>query len=317
MPAGEFRYAAANWEPTVEEPPTGASVDRSTWSRMTRYALMSAQSELYANRREVTPTVTDARDELLLVWAIDDEDDPLRLTRLDVRDPDLERPTTTDRLLRTFVRQSVPLGKTDVPVAGATLAAGGGSAAALSNSLLGDPLGGLLAIVAGGVLAVAGGYPLLRQRANRGWRSIDLSHSDPSQRPLPVCRTLLDARARGTWLAQHSEDDAHDAMIALNAIHWLTWEAAGITAAARDSTDLLRLGAIDDAASELRDRLATRMTLTPTLDARAPATSRRTAGRRDLRARVQLVRSLEDADAAIELARLAAADLAEHRRQEI
>ncbi|MCA1571006.1 MAG: hypothetical protein LC798_11935 [Chloroflexi bacterium] len=320
----EFRNAAAidtsgGWGPTLDTPPEGSDFSYRTWGQRTARARAIANHELESTGRMIAPTIDDPRDGLLLVWAIDNPIDetgeepgePLRLVRLDVYDPDRVEQSRVDRVLRVWLRKTVPIGRrtpVDLSLVGTTLGIGGASVAGVANALVGDPLGGLLAVLAGGIAAVAGGLPLLHRRADRGWRSIDLTQRDPMQRPLPVCRTLIDAHVLGTWLAERSEAAAADALFAVNAIHWLAWEAAGVHEAA--GSEPAPFGAIDDAARELRGRLASLNILTPTGDEdRSAAAATRNAGRRALRERVQRVRALEDSDSAIELAQIAAADL--------
>jgi hypothetical protein len=316
----EFRNAAAidtssGWGPTIDTPPQGSDFSYRTWGQRTARARAIANHELESTGRASSPTIDDPRDGLLLVWAIDnpfeETREPLRLVRLDVYDPDRVEQSRVDRALRIWLRKTVPIGRrtpVDLSLFGTTLGIGGASVAGVGNALIGHPLGGVLAVLAGGIAAVAGGLPLLHRRADRGWRSIELTHSDPMQRPLPVCRTLIDAHVLGTWLAARSETAAADALFAVNAIHWLAWEAAGVYESA--GGEPAAFGAIDDAARDLRGRLASLNILTPTDDeGERSAAVTRNAGRRALRERVQRARALEDSDSAIELAQIAAADL--------
>jgi len=324
----EFRNTAAidtsRWGPTLDTPPEGSNFSSRRWGQLTARARAIAIHDLEITGPMIAPTIDDPRDGLLLVWAIDNPIDdsaegrvlaapgePLRLVRLDVYDPDRVEQSHVDRVLRIWLRKTVPIGRrtpVDLSLIGTTLGIGGASVAGGSNALIGHPLGGLLAVLAGGIAAVAGGLPLLHRRADRGWRSIDLTQRDPMQRPLPVCRTLIDAHVLGTWLAERSEAAAADALFAVNAIHWLAWEAAGVYEAA--GGEPAPFGAIDDAARELRGRLASLNILTPPDDEdRSAAAATRNAGRRALRERVQRALALEDSDSAIELAQIAAADL--------
>lgn len=309
MPADECRHAAAITMPTAEYPPLGATVDRRAWRRKAESALIRARHEGTA------PIITDERDGLLLVWVIEDRLKPLRLVQLDVRDPALSPPTRAKRWLRASSRSRFPLSAVSQrplaiegpPNLAVVLTIAGATVVTVANGLVGGLLEWSAALLGGG-LAGGWSYPLLRARADREWRAIDLPQrvaDHPSSLVADLCLTLVEAHGLAYDLARR--DDAEpSAWDAVNAIRWLAWSAAAIDSAG----DLRALDPIDTATRELRDRL-TAVRLSPLPDPDAPELTPSTAlppGEQP-RARARHEHHLEEAESAIELARQAGAEL--------
>lgn len=132
------------------------------------------------------PILSDARQGLRIRWAVP-RGEPIRMLQVDVYDPEHGMPSVWDRslresldarlLLRTRAQSGLPA---ELPVVGSLLAGGGGALVFLANSIVGDPVSGLHALL-GGAAAGAGGYPVLRLQSARRWRTIPLT-STPAGR---------------------------------------------------------------------------------------------------------------------------------------
>ncbi|MCA1570988.1 MAG: hypothetical protein LC798_11845 [Chloroflexi bacterium] len=245
----------------------------------------------------------------MVEWAIGSPRDPsapLRLARVDVYDPDLPPQSERIRRLRRRLRSRISsVGGHVLPqaisVVQATLAAGGVLLAVVIDGLLGQPVGSGMALLGGGGGGL-GAFALLRSRSERGWRSVELTN----ERLRESYTTVIHAHGLATTLAADPEAPASVA-VAVGAAEQIAWAIAGVNATAIDSADLRALDPLNAQARELLDGL-TRIPLSPPA-ATIPVAIPQGRARTRLRALVQRDRSLDEAQAAIELARAATDDL--------